>query len=245
MDSRIKEAAELPVESIEKSIPEDLLQELKTVAKSLSVPWIGLLLGTITPVQYALSYTNVYLENSDWVEPTIMWILQHMPSGTRKSNIGKFVNDLCDATQIDEDNRNENNHPQYKVCETTFEKLGLMMEENKGEMIWYSDEARHFFSQLGLYQKPGSLGNRDEAILLTLYDGASWSHNTARGVQFSMEKSKLILGGLSQTGHVLKLFNQKDQMESGLIPRFLTVLLKPVHTNIRDIVRGKNNSTSK
>ena len=238
IDDRIKSAAELSVDEIEASIPIDLLSELKEVSKALSVPWIGLLMGTVTTVQYAMGFSSVKLFNSDWVEPTILWILQHMPSGTRKSNISKFVDELSDAIEMDPDTKEI--HKQFKVCETTFEKLGLMMKDNDGEIMWFSDEARHFFSQLGLYQKPGSIGNRDEAVLLSLYDGASWNHSTARGVQFSMPRTKLTLGGLSQTGHILKLFNQKDQMESGLIPRFVTIMLRPVQTSIREICCGKD-----
>ena len=62
----------------------------------------------------------------------------HMPSGTRKSNINHFVIETMENLEIDE-------NKQFRVIETTFEKLGLLMGENNGKMIWYSDEARHFF----------------------------------------------------------------------------------------------------
>ena len=226
MDARLKTAAELPTGKIEECVPTSLLAELKEVSKCLSVPWIGLLLGSITPVQYALDFTKVELENSDWTEPTIAWILMHMPSGTRKSVVYKFVNDVMKCLE-EPDMENS-----FKVCETTFEKLGLLMQANHNKMIWYFDEARHFFSQLGLYQKGPS---RDESVLLSLYDGQEWGHNTAKGVQFSLPQTKLTLGGLTQTAHIIHLFNQKEQMESGIIPRFLTFLLSPVHTSIRSL----------
>lgn len=92
-----------------------------------------------------------------------------------------------------------------------------------------------FFSQLGLYQKGSS---RDESVLLTLYDAGEWNHSTAKGVQFSLERTNLALGGLTQTAHIAQLFSNKEQMESGLIPRFLSLLLKPVHTSIRDMKKG-------
>ena len=63
----------------------------------------------------------------------------------------------------------------YLINESTFEKLGLTMQQNNGHAAWYFDEACHFFSQLGLYNK-GSL--RDEAVLLSLYDGQGWSHSS-------------------------------------------------------------------
>ena len=94
IDERIKSAAELSVDKIEAAIPGDLLNELKAVSKALSVPWVGLLMGAVTAVQYAMGFSSVKLYDSDWIEPTILWILQHMPSGTRKSNISKFVDEL-------------------------------------------------------------------------------------------------------------------------------------------------------
>ena len=121
--------------------------------------------------------------------------------------------------------------------ETTFENLGLVMENNAGRVIWYFDEARHFFAQLGLYQKGST---RDESVLLSLYDGGEWEHGTAsnKSTKFSMERTNLSLGGLTQTAHVLRLFNNADQMQSGLIPRFLSILLRPVRTSIREMREG-------
>ena len=96
---------------------------------------------------------------------------------------------------------------------------------------------RHFFSQLGLYQKGST---RDESVLLSLYDGGEWEHGTARNksTKFSMERTNLSLGGLTQTSHVLRLFSNDDQMQSGLIPRFLSILLRPVRTCIRELREG-------
>ena len=193
--------------------------ELEKVGKSLSVPWVGILVGSLTPIQYVMGYSEIELENSDWWEPTILWSFMHMPRGTRKSLIYKFVNDLVSDSCGSDNNADEHGEatPQYKVNETTFEKLGLIIASNEGKVDWYFDEGWHFFSQLGLYQKGSS---RDESVLLTLYDAGEWNHSTAKGVQFDSNRTNLALGGLTQTAHIAQLFNNKEQMESGLIPRF-------------------------
>ena len=188
----------------------------------------------LTPVQYSMGHSRVHLERADWNEPTITWPLLHSSSGTRKSVIHNFIQELS-MFNIEED---DSPHPTYKVNETTFENLGIVMEGNNGQVIWYFDEARHFFAQLGMYQKGSP---RDESALLSLYDGGSWDHGTSNkaSAKFSMERTNL-LGGLTQTAQVINLFGNKDQMQSGLIPRFLALMLEPVHPNIRTLVSGSD-----
>ena len=154
-----------------------------------------------------------------------------MPSATRKSLIYNFVKDIIDSLECDGGEKD------HKVCETTFEKLGLLMEENNGRMVWQFDEARHFFAQLGMYQKGPS---RDENLLLSLYDGAEWNHCSAKGTTFKNPRTKLCVGGLTQTAHLVSLFQQQEQMDSGFFPRFLTILLRPVHTSIRNMKKGSD-----
>ena len=88
-----------------------------------------------------------------------------------------------------------------------------------------------------MYQKGST---RDESVLLSLYDGGEWEHGTAsnKSTKFAMERTNLSLGGLTQTAHVLRLFGNADQMQSGLIPRFLSILLRPVRTSIRELREG-------
>ena len=145
IDNRIETAAKLPRTLVEASLPPSLLVQLKKVSDSLSIPWMGILVGLTQPIQYAMNYATIDLEKSDWWEPTIFWPLTHMPSATRKSVIFKFIKDVVKSL--------ESTTTEFHLSETTFEKMGLLMEKNDGKIIWQFDEARHFFSQLGLYQK--------------------------------------------------------------------------------------------
>ena len=226
MDDRIRKAATLPRTLIEASIPSTLVDKLKIAGESLSVSWSGILIGLTQPVQFVMDYSTVAIEMHDFREPTIFWPLHYSPSATQKTNIYRFVRDVVKTLEDDD--------VEFNLCETTFEKLGILTQKNNGKIVWQFDEARHFFAQLGLYQKVPS---RDEGTLLFLYDGSAWDHATAKGVQFTNEYTKLSLGGLTQTGHILNLFSpaHEEQMTSGLIPRFFIIGLEPVHSSIRTV----------
>ena len=228
LDKRIETAATLSKTLVEDCIPPSLLDVMEKLSSSLSIPWLGVLVGLSQPIQYAMNYATIDLKESDWWEPTIFWPLQHMPSATRKSVIYKFIRDVVKGLEDD-------GAPEYHLCETTFEKMGLLMEKNNGKLIWQFDEARHFFSQLGIYNR---MPSRDEGALLFLYDGNEWNHSSAKGVRFDNPYTKLSLGGMTQTAHVVNLFNQEEPMTSGLIPRFFVLGLEPVPTNIRNLTSG-------
>lgn len=84
-----------------------------------------------------------------------------MPSGQNKSGIYNLISKvLSEIPDIDN----------CWIGETTFEKLGITMQSQNGQAVWFFDEARLFLSQIGLYGKPAAV-SRDEAVLLTLYDG--------------------------------------------------------------------------
>ena len=78
---------------------------------------------------------------------------------------------------------------------------------------------------------------RDETILLSLYDGGNWSHTTRHSTNFSMEKTKLTLGGLTQNKCILEMFNEKnsEKLFSGLYSRFTMYADNMVFTPLGDL----------
>ena len=86
----------------------------------------------------------------------------------------------------------------------------------------------------GLYNKSGS-GCRDESILFSLYNDGKWVHETASSTSFENEKTNLVLAGLTQIKHLLKLLPSEEKIDSGLLPRFFWLLLKPTCTDIDDL----------
>ena len=231
IDTRIKNAAKQSTTRIEESMPPSLLANLKELGRTMSVSWLGIHAGLWIPIQYVMEYSRTEVERTRWKQPLIVWPLMHSSSGTRKSGIYRFINSVMNFEDWGDD---DEPLPRFKVNETTFENLGIVMEKNGGRVIWMFDEARHFFAQLGFYQKGSS---RDETTLLSLYDGGQWDHGTAgsKSAKFSLPRTRIALGGLTQVAHICALFDNPEQMQSGLIPRFTVLMLEPVHTDFFDL----------
>ena len=143
-------------------------------------------MATIINLEYFMYYSEVKLEESDWREPLILWIMMYMGSGSRKTAIHTFIEDvLYEKTMkiIRETRKSNKEDTEFLLHETTFEKVGSLLEENNGKKLFVFDEARHFWSQIELYSKTSN--SRDEAVLLSLYNGAKWQHSTASGTSFN------------------------------------------------------------
>ena len=239
MNRRINKAEKVPTVRIQNSLPPSLLDDLKTHGQSLSTPWLGLLLGLVSPVQYCMRHSFINLENARWTEPTIVWPLMHMSSGTRKSCVYSFVQQfdpfLKDVIHDDdEETLTQSRDEDFLVGGVTFEKLGLIMNDAKCQAYWYFDEARMFLSQLGLYNKSPN-ASRDESILLSLYDARKWTHNTVKGTHFRLPITKLVIGGLTQTAHAMQLLKDDEKMNSGFLPRFLMFMLDAEWMDLDDL----------
>ena len=76
--------------------------------------------------------------------------------------------------------------------------------------------------------------SREETVLLQAYNGQGWKHETVGGSSFDLDRVSLIVGDLTQTKQATKLL-QEDRIESGLLPRFLYLALRPLFMNIDDI----------
>ena len=74
--------------------PRKIVQMFEIIARSLSVPTTILLLGFLTVTQFAIGESYVQIEDTEWIEPLIVWIILHMPSGSRKSNVHRFLSKL-------------------------------------------------------------------------------------------------------------------------------------------------------
>ena len=196
----------------------------------------------LIPVQYSMGHSQIELEDSDFQEPTILWLISHMPSGTRKSKLYKFISKLMleayknKSETLDQSNShndsNTSSHSKFNINQATFEVIGQDMAITNNIGMWFFDEGRSFFSQVKMYNNGTS---RNEAALLSLYDGGEWNHKTVASTNFEMPFTKLVIGGFTQTSHMLELQGKSNlsQNQSGFIPRFLTFMLKPVSTDIR------------
>ena len=132
--------------------PKTFIKNTKEASKRLSVPHMGIIMSTIINLEFFMAYSEVHLEESDWREPLLSWIVMHMPSGTRKTAIYSFLeNSLYDKTMeiIRDTFRLNTDESHFLVHEATFEKLGILLQENDGKRLWIHDEIRHFWAQMG------------------------------------------------------------------------------------------------
>ena len=116
----------------------------------------------LIPTQYAMGHSRVVLQDTAMNEPTLMWLLCHMPSGTRKSTIHSIVKNIIQKAFISEDIND------FTIDNATFELIGLKMQSNNNCGMWFFDEGRSFFSQMKMYSNSAS---RNESTVLTLYNG--------------------------------------------------------------------------
>ena len=227
LTAAILRATDVQTDAIERALPTSFISSLKHSSKSLSIPWLGHLIGLIPPIEYAMKHACVQIESSKWVEPTIIWPLMYMNSATCKSNISRLAENLV-ADVVGRD---------FEPDEITFEALGQEMADNNNSAFWFFDEFRSFMAQLGMAGSPANI-QRNEATVLKLYDGRRWNHSTVKSTNFNLPFTKLVLGGMSQTSHILSLLNNKEHMQSGLMPRFILFLLKPVFVDLDDLDEG-------
>ena len=218
----------MPTIELESTFPPSLLDALKKEGRSLSCPWLGLAIGYLTPISFTMGHSFVSLEDSRWCEPTIVWPLMHMSSGMCKTNISKEVSSYFN---------NINDIDECLPDQITFEKLGMMMSGNHNKCIWYFDEFRSFITQLGVYGANGK-AQMNESTILRMYDAGRWSHNTVQSANFNLPFTRMVLGGLSQTSHVMSLLNTDENVFSGFMPRFLIVMLNPIFMELDDLDKG-------
>ena len=71
-----------------------VLQGIQQVAKARSVPRSVVLGGLLILTSFFLSPVSVTIPETDWIEPAFVWITISMPTGSRKSSVYSFLQDL-------------------------------------------------------------------------------------------------------------------------------------------------------
>ena len=131
--------------------PKEFVEKTKEAGLILSVPHLGIIMSAVVNLEFFMAYSEVHLEDSDWKEPLISWIMMHMASGTRKTAIYSFLeNTLYEKTMeiIKATYQLSKEESDFLLHETTFEKLGMLLQESEGKKLWIHDEARLFLRNL-------------------------------------------------------------------------------------------------
>lgn len=89
---------------------------------------VAVLSGLIFVTSYCMSHSLVDVEDTEWTEPVILWIVICMPTGSGKSSLYKYLCkillDIRSACNI------EATAPSWFLDDQSFEKMGVLLEEN-------------------------------------------------------------------------------------------------------------------
>lgn len=136
---------------------------------------------------YIISPAVIKIPGIDWVEPALVWLSINMPTGSGKSSLFKYLVDI--TNEIRKSSGCSDDEPPWFVGDSTFEKMGELMSNNKGCLFGLYDELSTFLTQINLYRGKGLAVSHELALFLQLYNGSSWSRQTG---QASLNSFKLL-----------------------------------------------------
>lgn len=198
-------------------------------------------------------------EFDDWVIIPTLWCMLIAPSGSMKSDV------LKEALKFVQDIENKNNHKYFEdlrayetkkrvedkkefedpqpvhkrliVCDTTAEKLGMILSDNPNGVLQYQDELSGL---LASFTKKGR--EEDRAFYIKAYDGSHYHpmDRVKRGTTMLPRLCISILGAI-QPDIFKKIFSDilKDGLSSdGFVPRFQMIVYPQFKDKWENIKRG-------
>lgn len=135
----------------------------------------AVLYGLLIIMSFAMSHSVVEVENTDWVEPVLVWIAICMPTGSGKSSLCKLLQKLVEDTRT---NVASGLSPSWFADDQTLEKMGALMCENDGRLLGLYDELPMFFSQMNIFHGKGITDSRELSVFLQLFGARSWARKT-------------------------------------------------------------------
>jgi len=149
---------------------------LTQVAQALSVPAIAVLAGMLVIVSYSMSHSVVEIEQSELIEPVLIWISICMPTGCAKSSLCNYLRGLVlkarkACAQKDDDSY-------WLLGDQSFEKLGELMQDNHWKILGLYDELPMFFSQINVCRGRSLTDSSQVSTFLQLYGGSQWIRKT-------------------------------------------------------------------
>ena len=146
------------------------------MGKAISMPAAAVLFGLLVIVSFSMSHCSVEVEDTDWIEPVLLWISICMPTGSGKTSLCRYLKRLVDNTHtnIGEDD------PSWYLDDQSFEKMGAMMNENYSKLLGLYDELAMFLSQMNIFRGKGVAESHELAVFLQLYGANSWVRKTGK-----------------------------------------------------------------
>ena len=137
----------------------------------------AVLYGLIIITSFAMSHAVVEVQETDWIEPVLVWIAICMPTGSGKSSLCKLLQKLVEDTRA---NVTSESSPSWFADDQSLEKMGALMSENGGRLLGLYDELIMFFSQMKIFHGKGVSDSRELSLFLQLFGAKSWARKTGK-----------------------------------------------------------------
>ena len=140
------------------------------------MPATAVLSGLLLLISHCLSHCVVKVPGTSWNEPLLIWLTICMPTGSGKTPLFTFLNDLI--KRVRSSLKLTETDPVWCLDEASFEMMGFLMARNKNRLLGLYDEFSTFLSQVNVYRGKGLCESHDLATLLSLYNAKSWNRDT-------------------------------------------------------------------
>ena len=141
------------------------------------MPATAVLAGILLIVSFAMSHSVVEVENTDWVEPILLWISVCMPTGSRKSSLCKWLRQIVEDAHAMSTN---DESPSWFLDDQSFEKMGALMHANHSKLLGLYDELPMFLTQINVFRGKGLSDSHELAVFLQLYGANPWVRKTGK-----------------------------------------------------------------
>lgn len=132
--------------------------------------------GLIVLTSFCNSPATVVIPNTEWSERALVWLSINMPTGSNKSALCKYLYGIL--SQVRDASGSTSKDALWLVGDSTFEKMGVLMEANGARLLGLYDELSSFLTQLNLSRGKGLTPSKDLSTFLQLYNGHQWNRST-------------------------------------------------------------------
>ena len=146
------------------------------VGKALNLPATAVLSGYLILGSFILSPASVKVPGTNWEEPVILWLTVSMPTGSGKSTLFRHLYDVIQ--HVRSLSGVKEGDPTWVMDDSTFEKMGALMEENSSRLLGFYDELSSFLTQINLYRGRSLSDSHELSLFLQLFNGHPWRRDT-------------------------------------------------------------------
>lgn len=132
--------------------------------------------GLLLIVSFSISHSVVVVEDTDWMEPVLLWLSICMPTGMGKSSLCKYLRGLVKA--VKKHKGLADNDTSWLCDDQSFEKMGDLMSQNHWKLLGLYDELPMFLSQVNVFRGRGLSDSHELAVFLQLYGAEQWVRKT-------------------------------------------------------------------